>query len=323
MMCRYTILMLAIVSIHVWAANGVYLGAGIGGSVLEPQQEFSGYPKEYEWSGKLFVGTDIGDNFGLEAAYAHLGKLELQDLSLSYNTYGLNGIVYWPSNSDKLSVYAKAGINYLDMNAKGDVEVEHNVSLATGFGVRWNVSEQLALSGEYNFYDSDYGAAFIQLAYYFGRNGEQEANVQTTAVKEYAQELSTKSTPEIEAPPVIRSYEARLSSGHFASNSKDLSFESGVVLHELVETMKQYPQSIVVITGYTDSTGQEQFNQKLSEARAQSVADELEKQGIEASRMRVYGAGESNPIASNETSEGRALNRRVELKIPEFEYTEM
>ena len=69
------------------------------------------------------------------------------------------------------------------------------------------------------------------------------------------------------------------------------------------------------VDGHTDSIGSDAYNQKLSVRRAQAVADYLEKGGIAASRMTVKGFGESQPVASNDTAEGRAENRRVELKI--------
>lgn len=76
--------------------------------------------------------------------------------------------------------------------------------------------------------------------------------------------------------------------------------------------MNQYPQSNVEVTGYTDSTGVAAYNQTLSEKRAQSVVDVLINEGIESRRITVRGEGENNPIASNETREGREQNRRVD-----------
>jgi OOP family OmpA-OmpF porin len=68
------------------------------------------------------------------------------------------------------------------------------------------------------------------------------------------------------------------------------------------------------VTGHTDSVGSDAFNQRLSERRAQAVVAYLESKGVGAGRLRASGAGESQPIADNGTEEGRAKNRRVELK---------
>ena len=67
------------------------------------------------------------------------------------------------------------------------------------------------------------------------------------------------------------------------------------------------------VVGHTDSTGAEAYNQQLSEARASSVARYLESQGVLPARIISRGAGELNPIASNDTAQGRSLNRRVEI----------
>jgi len=79
--------------------------------------------------------------------------------------------------------------------------------------------------------------------------------------------------------------------------------------------LKEYPKTAINIVGHTDSTGSNATNQKLSLERANSVANLLIQQGTSAARMSVYGAGSSQPIASNNTDTGRAQNRRVEITL--------
>jgi outer membrane protein OmpA-like peptidoglycan-associated protein len=79
--------------------------------------------------------------------------------------------------------------------------------------------------------------------------------------------------------------------------------------------LKKYPGSNVLITGHTDSDGTEKYNQTLSEKRAKSVLDYALVQGVSSSRLSIVGLGETEPIASNETDEGKQLNRRVEIAI--------
>jgi outer membrane protein OmpA-like peptidoglycan-associated protein len=85
------------------------------------------------------------------------------------------------------------------------------------------------------------------------------------------------------------------------------------VLDEAVTIMKANPQITGEVHGHTDSTGSEAHNQRLSEARANAVRDYFIKQGIAGNRIRAKGFGETMPVATNDTPEGRALNRRVEL----------
>jgi len=85
------------------------------------------------------------------------------------------------------------------------------------------------------------------------------------------------------------------------------------VLDDAVVIMKANPTLTGEVRGFTDSTGSEAHNQRLSEARANAVRDYFIKQGVAPARVRAKGFGETNPVASNDTVEGRAMNRRVEL----------
>jgi len=85
-------------------------------------------------------------------------------------------------------------------------------------------------------------------------------------------------------------------------------------LDAAVAQMKTLPEDATIqVTGYTDSVGTEEYNQELSMRRAQAAKDYLVSNGVAENRIVLSGMGESNPIASNDTAEGRAMNRRVEV----------
>ena len=86
-------------------------------------------------------------------------------------------------------------------------------------------------------------------------------------------------------------------------------------LNEVARTLSSYDQTYVDVLGHTDSTGSDAYNQTLSQRRAQSVADYLASDGVARARMGIRGYGETQPIASNDSDEGRAQNRRVEIKV--------
>jgi outer membrane protein OmpA-like peptidoglycan-associated protein len=86
-------------------------------------------------------------------------------------------------------------------------------------------------------------------------------------------------------------------------------------LDGVAQTLASYNQTYIDVLGHTDSTGSDAYNQALSERRAQSVADYLSTRGVARARMGIRGFGETQPIASNETEEGRSQNRRVEIKV--------
>jgi OOP family OmpA-OmpF porin len=87
-------------------------------------------------------------------------------------------------------------------------------------------------------------------------------------------------------------------------------------LQKAVAFVKKYPGARIRLDGYTDSTGTDAYNIKLSERRAAAVKDYLVKEaGVESSKITAVGHGKADPVADNETAEGRAKNRRVEVSI--------
>ena len=98
-------------------------------------------------------------------------------------------------------------------------------------------------------------------------------------------------------------------------NSSNISADFYKVLDSVALVLNEFDKTYVDVVGHTDSTGALQYNQTLSEARASSVARYLESQKVVSPRIITRGVGPSSPIASNDTPEGRALNRRVEIVL--------
>ena len=101
---------------------------------------------------------------------------------------------------------------------------------------------------------------------------------------------------------------------HFDLDSDRLRSDSEATLQEVLNVMEQQPELALIVEGHTDSTGDAAYNQDLSRRRARSVVAWLVEQGIDSGRLEPQGYGEDRPVAGNETAQGRALNRRVELK---------
>lgn len=100
----------------------------------------------------------------------------------------------------------------------------------------------------------------------------------------------------------------------FATDSSAINSAFKPTLNNVASVLTQYPNTVVEINGHTDNTGSDEHNIGLSERRAQSVSRYLTSHGV-TQRIIASGLGESQPIASNDTSTGRAQNRRVEIKI--------
>lgn len=101
----------------------------------------------------------------------------------------------------------------------------------------------------------------------------------------------------------------------FKTNSSILEPQAKTNINKLAIILNKYPDTNILVTGHTDFDGSDAYNLTLSESRAKSVADYTTSQGINHSRLSIIGLGETEPVASNETEEGKALNRRVEIAI--------
>ncbi len=101
----------------------------------------------------------------------------------------------------------------------------------------------------------------------------------------------------------------------FAVNSADISASFYPVLDSVALVLKEYDKTLVEVAGHTDSTGSDASNQALSERRAGSVSSYLVSRDVRPDRLISVGAGESRPVASNDTEAGRQQNRRVEITI--------
>lgn len=101
----------------------------------------------------------------------------------------------------------------------------------------------------------------------------------------------------------------------FNTNEAVIKSSANKVLDSVVLVAKKYSKTTLQVIGYTDSTGNDTINIPLSQKRAAAVAQYLELRGVSAARIRTFGLGAQNPIASNATTDGREQNRRVEILL--------
>ena len=152
-----------------------------------------------------------------------------------------------------------------------------------------------------------------------GTNPTSENDDLVAAAKGYADKAYHKAVkgcgnpePQVKpkAPEVIR-----LEGVYFETNSAELTVASSATLDRAVETLKKRADIKVEVAAHTDSRGKASYNLDLSNRRAASVMDYLVAHGVAAERLTSKGYGESSPIADNATAQGRAKNRRVELRV--------
>ncbi len=105
----------------------------------------------------------------------------------------------------------------------------------------------------------------------------------------------------------------------FGFDSSDLTNSARNALNDVAQILTQYTDTRVNIAGHTDSTGNADYNQRLSERRAEAVGNYLAQSGVSHNRLNMNGYGQTQPVASNATEEGRAQNRRVEITLTPIE----
>ena len=121
--------------------------------------------------------------------------------------------------------------------------------------------------------------------------------------------------PEPEPAPLPTKKKIVLRGVNFDFDKSNIRGDAAPVLDEAVSTLKEYSSINIAVEGHTDGRGSEEYNQGLSERRANAVRDYLASHGVARSRMTAAGFGKTRPVASNDTDEGRAQNRRVELRV--------
>jgi len=134
----------------------------------------------------------------------------------------------------------------------------------------------------------------------------------------YSLSAATRHAPiliEIPLMPVEKGQVLEMHNIFFATDSYQILPASYPELNQLVRLLKKNPGMTIEIGGHTDNTGSKEYNQELSEKRAESVYHYLVEAGIETERMAFHGYGMEKPIDTNETEAGRARNRRVEITI--------
>lgn len=145
---------------------------------------------------------------------------------------------------------------------------------------------------------------------------QQVRNVQEKVAKmsARAQELEQQ-VQDLETKETDRGMVLTLENLLFETGEATLQAGSRRTIQKVADFLNEYPDRSILIEGFTDSTGEESFNQQLSERRAQSVKQELTRHGVDSSRVRTEGYGEAYPVASNDTPAGRQQNRRVEVVV--------
>lgn len=199
-----------------------------------------------------------------------------------------------------------------DIDDAKAVLVAPSAGAGVSFLTKWNVNLDLGVQFEKTWDDNmeslendkahdSYLMPFLGLGYTFGKSGAGDGS-------KYEPKKITRYQISMKEDFILKGVQ-------FEFDSADLTYEAKTNLDDVVKALKQNPKVKLRIQGYTDSVGDDQYNYGLSLRRAESVKNYMVQKGVAAERLTTQGFGEKNPIASNDTPEGRAENRRIEFVI--------
>lgn len=320
--------LLGTVVAHASEFSGSYLGGRIGYNENRPATSTT--------SDKAFPGLQGGHGWdkgewmlAVEGFYDHHTK------SVTGRDYGADLKIGLPS--DKLMPYAKLGLAGSDPGTRlhGGVGIEYK------FAPQWSVLGEWTLDTKsVNSVDQKNNNISVGLNYYFGKPAVAPVMVAAPVVvpppppppEPVVVEPPPAPLPEpvvaVEPPPpapvpepaprtIFTDKPITIEGASFDTNSAKLKPTAFQQLDVVVEFADKYKDANLTVVGYTDSRGNESYNQKLSAKRAESVKAYLVGKGVAADRIITDGKGSANPVGDNKTAAGQAQNRRVEINSVE------
>lgn len=276
----------------------------------------------------LYGGSQFTPSWSWDIGYQHHNVLKADATSVNVKTWLIESALRYDWYlQDNLSLYGRIGAAYWNMEK---TPLASNKSDAIGLsplgevGINYHFNPNVRLSTGYQYIDSigksstgkyDSHGVLVSLAYTFGDAG-------TEATPTPIEENPIKETVTVKVPTQTHTFSSTTTNGLFGFDSIKPSEEFIDQLTETASVLNSYPQAQAVVVGHTDATGSALYNQTLSERRARAVVSKLIELGVTPTQLEWIGEGESQPVADNNTAEGRAKNRRVEITVLSFHFQE-
>ncbi len=306
-----------------------YGGLGVGISELKPDPNTTVYTNEETRSGggKLFLGYDWSERVSFEGYYSDQGEARIGSTDpnvpggdVAYRDYGLSALYYLFKQHQAHEGFGLFGrIGYGKMENQTDLPYTrvNDTHMMLGAGLEYAFRNGFALRGEFDYYDTDSQLLALSLLKRFGGSKPEEpapAPQPEPAPAPVAVAPPPPPKHEPQPQPALEVKLGRLGIVYFETDSSLLSATARSTLDEVAAELQRVPRARVEVQGNTDSRASDAYNMALSERRARAVIDYLASKGIARERMILRAFGESNPVAGNDTAEGRRLNRRVEFR---------
>ena len=271
----------------------------------------------------LVVKKYLGAGFSFGTRFSLNTKNQYGDTSASDNYYNVDGIVSYNLNTlfkgERLMPFLELGGGYSIFDEQGAGYFNLGAGLELWMGE--NKKTALTVESFYKNIGQTYGVKHFQrslgVAFLFG--GDKDSDEDGVLNKED----ECPETPDLSAfngcPNItedeIKRHQEIGQTIFFSTNQWDINSRNNLILEEAFNILLKYPTYLIELGGHTDSVGNSESNQVLSEKRANSVEQFLIEKGLAASKIISKGYGEQMPVESNDTIGGRTVNRRVEFKL--------
>ncbi|MGF1642625.1 MAG: OmpA family protein [Thiotrichales bacterium] len=310
-----------------------YVGAGVGVSKLEPDTSGTALrvTDDTDTGYKISVGKELTDRVAVEAFGGNLGSAEIAPMSsVDYQFYGVALQYALPHNNEGLSAHLKGGVVALDVDSNLPVDIDKDARAFAGIGVDYQFPEGITLRGEYEHFAKDAQLLSFNLIKKFGVERQARetvvpaARVEQRHVQEVLEDGDRDGVPDVRdkclntpAGASVSAYGCPIFLGTLSDIDVDargaLTSQSKATLDGIAREMRFYPDHTFFVVGHADNFGGAQASKTRSVTWAKAVAQYLSDRGVDPRNLRFGGYGDARPRASNETAEGRAMNRRVEI----------
>ncbi|MFK7892700.1 MAG: OmpA family protein [Granulosicoccus sp.] len=308
-----------------------YLNGGLGVTHVEPESSSDALQisDDSDAGGHLAVGFDVNRFLTVEAYAADLGQAEVEFLDnpvgdVEYQVFGISALGYllnsrsgvsWGDDDidglfrrEGASLYGRIGLGHMSNDSTGvNYYRDHPNHAAFGLGIEYGFTNGVALRTELMALDTDARYLNVGILKRFGRVSPQLVAAAALPSNTVSDIQPRVAAPVVSAPVVPPSI-------YFDFDAATLTPDAMNRLEQFAEVVKDNVLQLR-IEGHTDAIATEQYNANLSEMRANVVADFLAARGISRERINAVGYGESRPVSTNDTEEGRALNRRTQIQL--------
>ena len=302
------------------AANDWYTGIGAGWAYAHNLDDFGKDTDKDATALSLFGGYNFNDYYAAELGYLYAGKAGVDGADFKTQGATLSGIARLPLG-DIFSVFAEGGAYFNHVN--GNDNSDNGTAPLAGLGLTAKVSDLVDLQARYRYlwnlgdeqktWESDMSVATLELVLHPNRTS-------------YVAPVAAPAPEPAPEPVVVDKNFALSSDVLFAFGKSTLKPEGVAALNTLYQQIVdvQPKDGSAVVVGYTDRIGSDAYNQKLSEARARTVADFLVGKGLPAGKVAIEGRGEANPVTGTQCNgvKGKtqliaclAPDRRVEVRV--------